>query len=461
MQEDYYQNKDEMPSDLFDLTAEKRLLRAMLSNGDFFLLAQGKLKPSHFYDSMNKQIYKAIEKSFEKKGRVSLTSVCHELGTTYDADSEEAKSVRDLASFKTANGDTEQLSPEKFLQILEIVHELRYLRNSLREANRFFYTLLENKQQDKFSGRKLVAEHIDALYRIDEMFGADTNPKEQLSAKVSKVHLQMETGEEEPIGLRTGIRDLDQMLKGFKPGEMITFISTSGTGKSAMMLSVLYNMVFKQEKSCVYVSYEMNPKQVVNRIFKMARANDQNLDSFLSRYEDLVDTNKFRFISAVGLNIRQLHSKLLLMHRKSPLDCIFVDYINNIPASYRDTPKNERIAEVSDGLRLIARRLELPLVTAAQVDNAVLREARPPVATDIRDAEEIAEHSHKIVSIFRPSVHEIATYEFGGRHFEAEETQKLAVLTVCKNKEGSMGHCYANFNAKATYFSDWEDDRDF
>lgn len=440
-----------------DITAEKLLLRSMLTDEDFFLLANDKLGRYSFSDDFNQSVFSAMRSAFEKNKGVSKISVCHELGTTYDADSDQAKGVRGLASFKTANNDVGHLSSDEFLQILGIVQELEYLRNSMREANRFFYVLLENKQQDKFSGRNFVAEHVNALCKMDEVFGADTNPKEEFRALFKETVLELETGKKEPIGLRTGISLLDWKLKGFKPGEMITFIATPGSGKSALMLSALYNMVYNKGNSCVYVSYEMNLKQVVNRICKMARANDQNLNSSLSRFEDSVDTNKLRFLDAEGLNIQQLYSKLLLMHRSFPLDCIFVDYLNNIPSASKTPYKNARIAEVSDGLRRIAKELDVPLVTAAQLDKVAARDARLPVAADIRDATEVADHSHKIVSIFRPFVHGIAEYEGGGKRFSEEETLNLAVLNICKNRDGEMGRVYAHFNAKATYFSNWAD----
>ena len=436
-----------------DLTAEKLLLRSMLTHEDYFLLANDKLNRYSFSDAFHQEVFLAMRSSFGKNKRVGQVNVCHELGMT--ADSKEAKGVRALADFKTAENDTGQLSEVEFLDLIDTVHGLYHSREVLRIANRFVYVLLEHKQEDKFDATKPLAEHIDSLFKMEETFVAEQDSIENTVLGIRKA-IDMR-GKKSPLGLLTGIRHLDRKLNGFHPGEMITFIATPGTGKSALMLSALHNMVFNEGNSCVYVSFEMSQQEILNRLVEMGLLQETPEDFMLS-FIELTRAKKFRFLDAVGMNIRQLHSKLLLMHRKSPLDCIFVDYLNNIPSVSKTYSKNARIAEVSDGLRTIAHNLKLPLVTAAQVDKVAARDARVPVLADIRDATEVADHSHKVVSIFRPSVHEIMEYSVHGEAFSRQDTQNLAILTICKNRGGMMGTVYAHFNAKATYFSDWPDE---
>jgi replicative DNA helicase len=258
-------------------------------------------------------------------------------------------------------------------------------------------------------------------------------------------------------GATTGIRDLDTVIGGLQPGQLIIIAARPGVGKTALAMSMALagaEGAFGQEpKAAVFVSMEMGPKELSHRALarianipstkiRMAALDDGEWEGLLTAAETLKHL-PVTFTDKPGLDIQGLRALCRSLHREGRLDALFVDYIQIM----RGNPKvnrEQQIAEISRGLKLLARELSIPVVALSQLNREVEKRVnKRPLLSDLRESGAVEQDADVIMFIHRD---EMANPESVNRG--------VAEVIVGKQRAGPLADVRVAYSSETTTFYD-------
>ncbi|MGJ8524078.1 Replicative DNA helicase [Carnimonas sp. R-84981] len=247
-------------------------------------------------------------------------------------------------------------------------------------------------------------------------------------------------GHETAIGIRTGLRDLDRKLYGLNKSEFILLAARPGIGKTAMALQWATYAAIDQSKNVLFFSLEMSADELVDRI--LIQRSKNTVKSYLNPKKhqvewemlskpvaDLRDSSLDIFDDI--FDIEGVIAKCREIHRKTPIDVVFIDYLQLM--SSRTSKRNgNRVQEISDqsrALKMLAMSLGCPVVALSQLNRDV--EKRPnkrPLLADLRESGSLEQDANKVVMLYREEV------------YNTETTDKnIAEVLVRKNRGGETG----------------------
>lgn len=265
-------------------------------------------------------------------------------------------------------------------------------------------------------------------------------------------------------GISSGYSDLDAYTTGWKPGELIVVGARPGQGKTSLMLNLAENIALETHnrrqdgKGGVLVfSLEMTATELVQRVLCANAGVDLRkvkLGMFSRQEEESLKDATSRLASApifvddsFTLNLSEIRSKARRHRERYGIEAIFVDYLQLV----KDNDKLDRhlqIGNISRGLKALARELDIPVITAAQLNRGVeqrsSREKRP-MLSDLRESGSIEQDADQVLLIYRKEGEENASPNPNDDVSEVE-------LLVAKNRNGPTGDVPMLFRKKITRF---------
>lgn len=237
------------------------------------------------------------------------------------------------------------------------------------------------------------------------------NTKQILKSLAQKWDKRCQAGDHYD-GLLTGIKALDDRYRGWKPGDLIVVAGRPSMGKSVMAFQVsLHNSINLGKRTMVF-SLEMTAEQLIER--GTAAVGHVHLDVF--RKCDTKEFGKFQheIMTAAGriansdilidetpsLHINQIMARARNAHRKAPLSLVVVDHIN---IARGDGQSREReIAQITGGLKSLAKELGCPVVAVTQLNRKVEERAnKRPIMSDLRDSGSIEQDADIVMLLYR------------------------------------------------------------
>jgi replicative DNA helicase len=262
--------------------------------------------------------------------------------------------------------------------------------------------------------------------------------------------LMQATGD--PLGLPTGFNDLDKLLGGLQRSDLMVFAGRPGMGKSSFLLSVALNVARLGRRVLIF-TMEMAVDQIVQRLVSMESAiNTQKL-----RTGQLSPQEWAKFVQAVDnlSNLRifiddtpamtplQMRSKCFRLAREHGVDLVILDYMQLMNGG--GTYENNRVQEISyisRSMKELARELNVPIMSAAQLSRAVeQRQDKRPVLSDLRESGSIEQDSDIVMFLYRDEVYN-----------EATEFPNQAEVIVSKHRNGPTGTISLYFDKTLTKF---------
>lgn len=231
---------------------------------------------------------------------------------------------------------------------------------------------------------------------------------------------------------------LRRLIPGFAAGQLIAVGARPGSGKSILACDILRKVCIEQGLPAILFSLEMTGDEVMDRIHS-AEANI-NLSHFTRGELTDHDWQKFARISGrVGeapmviddsptVGLAHIRSRLRTMARRTPARIAIVDYLQLMQMPQADN-REQQIAAVSRGLKLLAREFELPIVVLAQLNRGVEgRNDKMPGLADFRESGAIEQDCNIAIMLHRPESHDPNTPRAG----ELD-------LNIAKNRSGPLG----------------------
>ncbi|MCB1358706.1 MAG: replicative DNA helicase, partial [Maritimibacter sp.] len=400
-----------------NIEAEQQLLGAILTNNEIYDRVAQIIKPQHFYEPVHERIYALAEQRIAANMLASPVTL-----KPFLADDEGLKELGGAAYLaRLAGAAISSFAARDYANMIYEMHQRRELIKLGAEigdrAGR-----LEAKDTP---GEQIVAAE-QALYKLAETGAATTGFQSFLSAvkdavAVANAAYQRDGG---LAGISTGLIDLDQKLGGLHRSDLLILAGRPSMGKTSLATNIAFNIAKAYKRGTLddgtegainggvvgFYSLEMSSEQLAARILSEA----SRVPSQKIRRGDMSEEEFRRFVDAAkaleacplyiddtpALPIAQLAARARRLKREHGLDALFVDYLQLV----RGTAENRvnEIAEISMGLKAIAKELNIPVVALSQLSRQVeSRDDKRPQLSDLRESGSIEQDADVVMFVFR------------------------------------------------------------
>ena len=285
----------------------------------------------------------------------------------------------------------------------------------------------------------VMDEAEKAVFNVSERrLRHDVQPIRQVMSIVYDEVDERAKRSDEIFGVPTGFIDLDRLLGGLQPSDLLIIAGRPGQGKSGFLLSVAKNASLIHKKHVAIFSLEMSNEQVAERLISQETGIDsQRLrsgkletewDKFTHAIEVLSDTQIY-LDDTPAITPLQLRTKCRRLHMEYGLDLILVDYLQLMGGDTRNENRVQEVSYISRNLKVLARELNVPVLAAAQLSRAVEQRAdKRPVLSDLRESGSLEQDADMVMFIYRPDQYEKDTVK-----------QNVAEIMVAKHRNGPVG----------------------
>lgn len=270
-------------------------------------------------------------------------------------------------------------------------------------------------------------------------------------------------------GLPTGFKGIDQMTNGMHPGEMIVIAARPSMGKTALAMNIAEHVALEAGKSVAVYSLEMSTQQLMQRLLCSLARVDMNKvrDGFIGKADmsnlikatTRLSDSKMFLDDTPGLSILELRARARRMKDRHDLDLIVIDYLQLLKSPSKRGQENRQIevAEISSGIKALAKELNIPIVVLAQLNrNPEARtgggKGRPRIS-DLRESGTIEQDADLVGLLWREEY-------YADDDEEKKETEGRATLSIAKQRNGPVGEVPLTFLKSITRFEDRAPDRD-
>jgi replicative DNA helicase len=260
-------------------------------------------------------------------------------------------------------------------------------------------------------------------------------------------------------GVPTGITRLDNLTNGFQNSDLIILAGRTSMGKTAFSISVLIEPVVNQKIPVAFFSLEMSKEQVVGRIqsiiskINVSKIVKKQLDFdeinlIINSCADLKDAPLF-IDDTPNISLMELKTKSRKMVRENGVRMIIVDYLQLMRSGTKTLSREQEVAEISKGLKAIAKELNIPVIALSQLSRNVEQRggSKVPMLSDLRDSGQIEQDADMVLFCYRPEYYGLTEYDWGGTILD---TQNLFMCIVSKHRNGVLGEIPLSFYGEYT-----------
>ncbi|ABV84950.1 replicative DNA helicase [Rickettsia massiliae] len=459
-----------------NVQAEQMLLGAILTNNELLNYVSEFLRDEHFFESIHQKIYKAIEKITEKG--LTATPITLRSMLTQDELFQEVEGAEYLAKLITMSMMV--INPVDYGKIIYDLAIKRNLINIGEEVvNNAYNSSLEVEAKEQI-------EHAEA--KLYDLASEGLNEKSftkigiSISESLASINRAMKNNDH-VIGISTGLIDLDNKLCGFHNSDLIILAGRPSMGKTAfainLALNACNNMRFKnirdnQEiQSVGFFSLEMSSEQLTTRLLSMCAEIDstslrtgilgEEKYNRLRKEANTLSELQFFIDDTPALSISAIRTRARRMKRKHNLGILFIDYLQLIRGVSKSENRVSEISEITQGLKAIAKELNIPVIALSQLSRAVeLREDKKPMLSDLRESGTIEQDADIVMFIYREEYYLTRKEPAAGDAKHAEWLDKLnkvyniADIIVAKHRNGPVGNVPLYYDSQFSKFGNLE-----
>ncbi len=416
-----------------NLEAERSVLGALLLHADAVCDVQF-LRPDDFYLPKHQAIYQAILATFNSRNAtdpIVVEEELHRQGLIAEIGGRE-QLLDLLESVVSAAG---------VVYHAEIVREKAVQRRLLETCLDVARRCYENQADAK----ELLDEAERQIFEIARMdkSGDATSITDILQQTFERIDKLRERGAR-LTGLGTDYYDLDDMMGGLQPGELIVVAARPSMGKTSFALN-LTERVANLKHPVAFFSLEMSNQQVIQNMLccraqidgqamRKGRITDQQYRRLQEEAERLYEAPIF-VDDSPGLTITQLRAKCRRMKQKGDIQMVVIDYLQLMSAGGRVESRQQEISTISRGLKGLARELSVPVIALSQLNRDVEnRDDHRPRMSDLRESGAIEQDADVIILLHRDEYYK-----------PTEQNTGLAQIIIAKQRNGPTGEVVLRF----------------
>ena len=430
-----------------NLEAEASVLGAILLTEqtlDGVVLEVG-LKPEDFYRPRHGLIFRAMIRLKEKAEpeAVDALTVCEELrrgGELEEAGGEPY--VHSLPTTVPALGHA--------LDYARIVKEQAMLRRLLSTTR----DVQEEVLAHRGNPRELIERFESTLFRIGNEDG-----RGEMRSLETVLHEEVDRLEElsrRDVGLTgtpSGFSDLDDVTGGFQPGNLIVLAARPAMGKSALATNIAENAAVKHGRPVALFSLEMSETELAHRFIasqaklssdelRKGRVKADRWPKVIKAVEKLARAPLYVDDSS-DIGVLEIRAKARRLHARYELGLIIVDYLQLLRPETPSDSRVEQVGQMSRGLKILARELDIPVIAVSQLSRAVESRNPPiPMLSDLRESGQVEQDSDVVMFIYRDEYY----------NKESERSGEADVV-IAKHRNGPVDSIVLTFLPKYPKFA--------
>jgi replicative DNA helicase len=453
MQKDYKVKKTETQNAYFEhgkippqaIDLEEAVLGAMMLESDKLAEVIDFLKVECFYKESHQKIYSAICALHSKSVTVDILTVTEHLRSTGELELVGgAYYITNLTNRVSSAANIEfhaAIVKQKFIQ-----------RDLIRIGNE----LIKNGYEDDIDVFDQLEQAEKSVYSLaqDGTSGASEPIAGLVLNELKEIDLRTEN-KGKLLGTGSGFTALDRITNGWQKSDLIIIAARPGMGKTALALCAARNAAIQFGEPVALFSLEMSKGQLTQRL--ISSESEINLRDIRSgeigelRKDILYQgagkiSNAALFIDdTAALSIFDLRSRARKMKRKHGIGLIIIDYLQLMHGSREKNGNREQeISSISQGLKALAKELNLPVIALSQLSRAVEgRSDKTPLLSDLRESGSIEQDADMVLFLFRPSYY----------YHEADE--KALDVIIAKNRNGPLDTVGLMFQGNIVKVSDY------
>ncbi len=428
----------------FSDEAEKGVISSLLQDPNERLAESRITVPTTaFYHEANRTIYEKLVEFYDKNlpiDPVMVTNVLRDQNLLDKVGGPAA--ITELFTFVP--------SPAHYEHYKKVVLDKHLLRQLIHACSLNIHTAYEfGKDQIDGDVGTLVDQAEQRVLSVRESTGKQDNMK-SLSLHVAEALDNIQYMLEHPgqlRGLSTGYSVLDKLSSGLQGSEMFVIAARPSMGKTSLAMNLIEHISVDCGHAAAVFSLEMSATMLVRRLLvSRAQLSMQDLSrGLLSRAQQEALAKATRDLQKAqifiddtpGLDVMEMRAKARRLKKQHNIQAIMIDYLQLVTSSSKRAKDNRQIeiAEISAGIKGIAKELNIPVIVLAQLNRAVeSRKGQRPVLSDLRESGSI-EQDADMVGLLTREDYAGAKMEVGDEETEARKKGQ-AVLILAKNRNG-------------------------
>lgn len=460
-----------------NILAEQMLLGSMLTNNEIYHRVSDLLQIDHFYEPIHRRIFEAI-------------SIYIDRGM--------------LANLVTLKNHFEQDETLKAMNQGDYLAQLSALAATTINANDYAKTIVdlavrralinvgEDIVNDAYSPNIKTTANEQIERAEQELFNLGTLGREtsanfqNIKASLGKAleRIQQAFKQQEKItGVSTGFLDLDKILCGLQNSDLLILAGRPSMGKTALAVNLalnackhLYSQNKKEPMAVGLFSLEMSAEQLAARMMAVSsevnsgklrsgQISEMDFSKIVKASKDLAEL-PFFIDDTPSISIAALRTRARRMKRRNNLGLLVIDYLQLIKGSSRasEDSRVQEISEITQGLKAIAKELNVPVIALSQLSRAVeQREDKRPLLSDLRESGSIEQDADIVMFIYRDEYYLVRkqpqenTPEHERWQLEMNKVTNVAEVIVAKQRNGPVGSVKLHFDSNTTKFGNHTD----
>jgi replicative DNA helicase len=425
--------------------AERSILGAILLDNHALNAAIENLKPEDFFLEQHRRVFNqmiALGEAQQAIDLVTLTESLHRVGEL-----ESSGGAPYLAAL--ADGMPRVSNVEHYARIVRekallrnLIHATHNIQQRALEGEDGADTILDNAESSIFA---IAEDRVKAgLIPVKDIVRDNFERLEKIFREGKSI-----------TGVSTGYTELDKLLSGLQPSELLILAARPSQGKTALALNLAENISIRAGLPVAFFSLEMSKESLLQRLVASVAQIDAHKfrTGHLSREDWRRMTEALGTISSAPLwiddagstSVLEIGAKARRLKRDKGLAMVVVDYLQLITGRGRFGNRQEEVSSISRGLKGLAKELQIPVLVLSQLTRAPERDERGPQLSDLRESGAIEQDADVVMFIYRPH----------WSKFEASpEERDQAEIQVAKQRNGPTDKVRFVFRSRLTRFEE-------
>jgi replicative DNA helicase len=415
-----------------NVDAERFVLGSILLDDAAYLDVAGAIGPDDFCLDKHRKIFRRMQELHDRSEKIDRVTLANEL-----LKFNELESVDGLSYLVSLDDGLPRIP--NLDSYVKIIRDKATLRRMIAASQQMMNRcLLAEEDPDT-----ILAGAEEALLKLGESRTTDglKTPKEIIDGYAGGINAFLDPSKRIK-GISTGFAKLDEMTGGLHKGELIILAARPSMGKTALALNIATHVAAKLNEKVAIFSLEMSGESLLTRMlcatayvdsqrFRAGYLNQDERRKLLQASQKLVEAPLFIDDSA-GVNLMDMHAKLRRMQGgDQKLGLVIVDYLQLMSSRGRQENRNQEVSQLSRGLKLMAKELDVPMMVLSQLSRATetrVGDHRPQLS-DLRESGSIEQDADLVGFIFREEVYKR----------DREDLRGMAELIVAKQRNGPIG----------------------
>lgn len=428
-----------------NIEAEVSLLGSILIDHEVIITVADKITDNSFYEKRHGTIFRTMMKLYEGNKPIDLLTLSSALRDTNELeDVGGASYLTELTNAVPTAAHAEHyadLVAEKSMRRRLIRASEDIVNLSFDEQASSVQEILEQAEKRLFA---VSQQHVkNDLVSIEQILAEGFDRLDELHKNKGRLR-----------GVRTGWKDLDNMTAGLQRSDLIILAARPAMGKTTLVGNLIQSVATHEKQAVLFFSLEMSKDQLVDRML----ASESGVDAWNIRTGNLSDEDFEKLGQAMGslseapiyiddtpgITVLEMRTKARREAQKHPLGLIVIDYLQLMSGSRGGGEFNrvQEVSEISRGLKLIARELNVPVIALSQLSRSVeSRSPQIPQLSDLRESGSIEQDADIVAFLYREDYYNPDT-----------DRQHITDLIIAKHRNGPTGRVELYFHPEKLKF---------